>query len=120
MFFVNRDAWAKLLKYEISWKQLVMVDEVMILTVMGAVVMSIQDDFSNCDKRSCISKGNGGCSGHGHGKPGICSDLERAVIVIRVSEPEPGYLAGAGAVTLARLRLHLKYLFNNSRKLHGT
>ena len=26
--------------------------------------------------------------------------------------PEPGYLAGAGAVTLARLRLHLKYLFN--------
>ena len=31
-------------------------------------------------------------------------------------EPEPGYLAGAGAVTLARL--HLKYLFNNSRKLH--
>ena len=39
----------------------------------------------------------------------------------RVSEPEP-YLAGAGAVTLARvrLRLHLKYLFNNLRKLHGT
>ena len=37
-----------------------------------------------------------------------------------VSEPEPGYLAGAGAITLARLRLHLKSLFNNSRKLHGT
>ena len=39
----------------------------------------------------------------------------------RVSEPEPpelGYLAGAGSVTLARL--HLKYLFNNSRKLYGT
>ena len=36
------------------------------------------------------------------------------------SRPEPGYLAGAGAVTLARLRLHLKYLFNNSRKLHRT
>ena len=36
------------------------------------------------------------------------------------SHPEPGYLAGAGAVTLARLRLHLEYLFNNSRKLHGT
>ena len=27
---------------------------------------------------------------------------------------------GAGAVTLARLRLYLEYLFNNSRKLHGT
>ena len=42
----------------------------------------------------------------------------------RVSEPELGYLAGAGAVTVARLRirigLHLKYLFNNSRKLYGT
>ena len=36
------------------------------------------------------------------------------------SRPEPGYLAGAGAVTLARLRLHLKYLFNNSCKLYGT
>ena len=35
-------------------------------------------------------------------------------------EPEPEYLAGAGAVSLARLWLHLKYLFNNSRKLHGT
>ena len=34
--------------------------------------------------------------------------------------PELGYLAGAGAVTLARLRLYLEYLFNNSRKLHGT
>ena len=30
----------------------------------------------------------------------------------RVSEPKPGYLAGA--VTLARL--HLEYLFNHSRK----
>ena len=31
------------------------------------------------------------------------------------SRPEPGYLAGAraGAVTWARLWLHLKYLFNN-------
>ena len=82
MFFVNRDAWAKLLKYEISWKQLVMVDEVMILTVMGAVVMSIQDDFSNCDKRSCISKGNGGCSGHGHGKPVVGGVMVTAVMVI--------------------------------------
>ena len=36
----------------------------------------------------------------------------------RVSEL--GYLAGAGAVTLARLQLRLKYLFNNSHKLHGT
>ena len=27
---------------------------------------------------------------------------------------------GAGAVTLARLQLHLKDLFNNSGKLHGT
>ena len=36
------------------------------------------------------------------------------------SRPEPGYLAGARAVTLARLRLHLDYLFNNSRKLYGT
>ena len=36
------------------------------------------------------------------------------------SRPEPGYLAGAGAVTLARLRLHLKYLLNNSCKIHGT
>ena len=36
------------------------------------------------------------------------------------SHQELGYLAGAGAVTLARPRLHLKYLFNNSRKLHGT
>ena len=38
------------------------------------------------------------------------------------SEPEPGYLAGggAGAVTLARLRLHLTNLFNNSRKLYET
>ena len=35
---------------------------------------------------------------------------------IRISEP--GYLAGAGAITLARL--HLEYLFNNSRKKHGT
>ena len=34
----------------------------------------------------------------------------------RQSRPEPGYLAGA--VTLAKLRLHLKNLFNNSRKLH--
>ena len=34
----------------------------------------------------------------------------------RQSRPEPGYLAGAGAVTLAKL--HLKNLFNNSRKLH--
>ena len=37
------------------------------------------------------------------------------------SEPEPPeseYLAGAGAVTLARLLLHLKYLFNNSNKLY--
>ena len=34
--------------------------------------------------------------------------------------PKPGYLAGAGADTLARLRIHRKYLFNNSRKLHGT
>ena len=32
--------------------------------------------------------------------------------VIRVPDPP-------GAVTFARLRLHLKYLFNNSRKLHG-
>ena len=40
------------------------------------------------------------------------------MVKTRVSEPEPGYLAGAGAFTLARL--HLKYLFNNSRKLHGT
>ena len=38
----------------------------------------------------------------------------------RVSELEPGYLAGDGAVTLARVRLHLKYLLNNSRKLHET
>ena len=38
----------------------------------------------------------------------------------RVSEPEPRYLAGAGAVTLDRLWLHLKYFFNNSRKLNGT
>ena len=36
------------------------------------------------------------------------------------SRTEPGYLARARAVTLARLRLHLKYLFNNSRKLYGT
>ena len=36
------------------------------------------------------------------------------------SRLEPGYLAGAGAITLARLWLHLKYLFNNSRKLYGT
>ena len=28
----------------------------------------------------------------------------------RVSELEPGYLAGDGAVTLARVRLRLKYL----------
>ena len=35
-------------------------------------------------------------------------------------QPEPGYLAGAGAITLARLRFHLKYLFNNSLKLYGT
>ena len=34
------------------------------------------------------------------------------------SRPEPGYLAGAGAVTLARLLI--VYLFNNSRKLNGT
>ena len=32
------------------------------------------------------------------------------------SRREPGYLAGAGTVTLTRLRLHLEYLFNNSRK----
>ena len=32
----------------------------------------------------------------------------------RVSEPEPGYLVGAGAVTLDRLRLHLDYLFINN------
>ena len=38
----------------------------------------------------------------------------------RVSALEPGYLAGDGAVTLARVRLHLKYLLNNSRKLHET
>ena len=31
-----------------------------------------------------------------------------------------GYLAGAGAVTLARLRLHFKYLLNNSCKIYGT
>ena len=30
---------------------------------------------------------------------------------------ELGYLAGVGAVTLVRLRLHLKYLFHNSRKI---
>ena len=38
------------------------------------------------------------------------------------SRLEPGNLAGAGAgaVTLAWLLLHLKYLFNNSQKLHGT
>ena len=36
----------------------------------------------------------------------------------RVFSYDQGF--GAGAVTLARLRLHLKYLFNNSRKLHGT
>ena len=36
------------------------------------------------------------------------------------SRLEPGYLAWARAVTLAWLQLHLKYLFNNSRKLHGT
>ena len=36
----------------------------------------------------------------------------------RVSEPEPRFLAGAVAVTLARLRLHLKHLLNNSRKLY--
>ena len=34
-----------------------------------------------------------------------------------VSEPEPGYLAGAGAVTFARLRLQLQ-LLHNSRKLN--
>ena len=34
--------------------------------------------------------------------------------------PEPGYLAGAGAVTLARLRLHLLYFLNNSCKIFGT
>ena len=28
--------------------------------------------------------------------------------------PEPGYFSGAGAVTLARLRLHIIYLLNNS------
>ena len=28
--------------------------------------------------------------------------------------------AGAGAVTLARIQLHLKYLFNNLRNLYGT
>ena len=39
-------------------------------------------------------------------------------VLSRVSEP--GYLAGAGAVTLVRLWLHLDYLFNNSRKLNGT
>ena len=35
------------------------------------------------------------------------------------SRCRPGYLAGAGAVTLDRLLLHLtgKYLFKNSRKL---
>ena len=37
-----------------------------------------------------------------------------------LSCPKLGYLDGAGAVTLAWLRLHLKYLFNNSRKLYGT
>ena len=37
------------------------------------------------------------------------------IVEHRVSEP--GYLAGAGAVTLARLRLQIEYLFNNSRKL---
>ena len=45
-------------------------------------------------------------------KPGLLSRSR--------SRPEPGYLAGAGAVILARLRLNLKYLFNNSRKLNGT
>ena len=35
-------------------------------------------------------------------------------------EREPGYLAGAGAVTLAGLRLHRKYLLNNSCKIYGT
>ena len=37
--------------------------------------------------------------------------LEGRAVKSRVSElepPEPGYLAGAGAITLARLRLHLK------------
>ena len=33
------------------------------------------------------------------------------------SSPEPGYLAEAGAGALARPRIHLKYLFNNSQKL---
>ena len=42
------------------------------------------------------------------------------VVRDRVSEPEPEYMAEAGAVTLARLWLHLKYLLNNSRKLYGT
>ena len=61
----------------------------------------------------------------------VHDNLKRIQIVskptIRVSElepepePEPEYLAGApGAVTLARLRFHIKYLFNNSRKLDGT
>ena len=38
------------------------------------------------------------------------------------SRPEPGYLSGAGAVTLARLRLWLllEYLFNNSQKWNLT
>ena len=36
-------------------------------------------------------------------------DLLNIVFVqIRVSEPEPGYLARAGAVTFSRLQLHLK------------
>ena len=50
----------------------------------------------------------------------LMSDDIFVLLSARFSEPEPGYLAGAGAVTLVRLRLHLDYLFNNSRKLHGS
>ena len=51
---------------------------------------------------------------------GTSTNLYTRVSIRSRSHPEPEYLAGAGAVTLARLRLHLKYLFNKSRKLYGT
>ena len=43
----------------------------------------------------------------------ICQNKNRRTVrgtdESRLSEPEPGYLAGAGAITLARLRLQLQF-----------
>ena len=57
---------------------------------------------------------------HWYGAPDYCTKAVVPAGFRSRSRPEPGYLAGAGAVTLARLRLHLKYLLNNSCKIYGT